>query len=155
MTIIRLQTVKHQEWQQVAPFVDTLIMPTASFFIEQKQLPFQSFERMEMVAQRVEQNLQGRVFLLPTIVDYGMAPEMFSSVIRNTIDTFQNSGFSHIIVLVDEKHAYISSKEYQESSAFSLLTHIVPCESEDESWELEHHVRGITEAIVRNWQISF
>lgn len=152
---MRLQTLKRQEWQQVAPFVDTLIVPIASFFIEQKQLSFQSFDRMEMIAQRVEQSLQGRVFLFPTIVDYGMDPELFSTVIRNTIDTFQNSGFSHIIVLADEKHAYISNEEYQESSAFSLLSNIVPCESEDDSWDLEHYVREITEAIVRNWQISF
>lgn len=152
---MRLQTVKRQEWQQVAPFVDTLIVPIASFLIEQKQLPFQSFDRMEMVAQRVEQNLQGRVFLLPTIVDYGMAPEMFSSVLRNTIDTFENSGFTHIIVLTDEKHAYISNEENQESSAFSMFTITVSCESEEDSWELERHVSEITEAIVRNWQISF
>ncbi|TCP69089.1 DUF2487 family protein [Baia soyae] len=153
--MMKLYTVEDQEWQQVAPFVDTLILPVASCFMEHKQLPFQSFHRLERVAERVEQGLQGRVFLLPTIVDYGMAPELFRSVIHNTVQSLQKSGFTHLVVLTDEKHTYLENDESADLPVFSTITRIVSCGSGDDTWELEKHVRETTEAIVQNWQNSY
>ncbi|SFX00220.1 Protein of unknown function [Thermoactinomyces sp. DSM 45891] len=152
--MMKLYTVDNKEWQQVAPFVDTLILPVASCFIEQKQVP-QSFHRLERVAERVEQGLQGRVFLLPTIVDYGMAPELFRSVIHNTVQSLQKSGFSHLVVLTDEKHAHMEGDEKPDSPVLSTFTKVVSCELEDDTWELEKHVRETMEAIVQNWQNSY
>ncbi|SDY97964.1 DUF2487 family protein [Thermoactinomyces sp. DSM 45892] len=153
--MMKLCTVDDQEWQQVAPFVDTLILPVASCLMEQKQVPFQSLHRLERVAERVEQGLQGRVFLLPTIVDYGMAAELFRAVIHNTVQSLQKSGFAHLVVLTDEKHTHLGDDESLDSPVFSMITKVVSCEPTDDMWELEKHVREATESIVQNWQNSY
>lgn len=152
---MKLQTLQMNEWNQFAPFVDTCILPVASFQMEQKQLPMHTYVRMESIAHRVEQSLQGRTFLLPTIVDYGFLKDEILSLICQTIATFETSGFTYVVVLLDDKHAYISERELCTSPHLFVNSISISSESESDSDNIEEHVSKITQEIVQLWQNSF
>lgn len=93
---MRLATMDLQDWQEQAPFVDTLCLPIYELQFANKQLDIVRGREIERIASLVEKKLTGRLLLLPA-----MSYVFDKAYLARVIDKLQQSGFNYLLLLTD------------------------------------------------------
>ncbi|MCS1351000.1 YpiF family protein [Mechercharimyces sp. CAU 1602] len=97
---MKLANVNNEEWNTFAPYVDTILLPVARLGFHEKEL-HSSEQVIEEIAGEVEQELQGRLLLMPTI-SYGKDLSTLQLYIRSIVEEWKSSSFYHIVILAAE-----------------------------------------------------
>jgi hypothetical protein len=134
--------MKEEEWKAVAPYVDTLCLPIFPASVRNKELTGSAAARAVKVAELVEEELKGRLLLMPPLPFSGEM-EAFLSYLKSVLKDWKESGFHHIFLLQTEGVLEFSS--VNSIGATTLLT--IPDEGEP-----DETAAGICDSIIALWE---
>jgi hypothetical protein len=149
---MKLVTLKHSEWQQVAPYVDTLILPVYQVEIQEKRLYVEKGKQLERVVSTLENRLAGRVLLLPAISYIGHNRFTFSSYMMEVVKAFSQSGFTYLILVVDGTIGLDEEWNHEEGQLLKTIHISLQLEDQMTSEEIEDQVGNIYQQILDIWQ---
>ncbi|SFS94676.1 DUF2487 family protein [Marininema halotolerans] len=95
---MRLTKLAQDEWLRSAPFVDTLLIPVYRIGMTDKNPDLDEAKFTEKIARGVEQELTGRLLLMPA-VPYGAEKNVFLHYVNDVIRQFSSSGFHYCFVI--------------------------------------------------------
>ncbi|SDW59507.1 Protein of unknown function [Marininema mesophilum] len=100
---MRLTRLERDEWKRTAPFVDTLLIPVYRIGITNKNPDLTEAKGTEKLARLVEEELTGRLLLMPAIC-YGSAKEEnFLRYVKDVGKQLRNSGFHHCFLMGNDE----------------------------------------------------
>ncbi|WP_168188858.1 DUF2487 family protein [Thermoflavimicrobium daqui] len=123
---MRLMDMNTTEWQQFAPYIDTLCIPISSFSLQEKQLNRLQAQRVEQITKRFEKKLMGRVLLLPPISYVGKDSSVFLSYLNEVMTDLSQLSFHYLILVIDGQYKYIEEVDLTHLSFMDSVVHMVP-----------------------------
>ncbi|WP_175482462.1 DUF2487 family protein [Thermoflavimicrobium dichotomicum] len=151
---MRWTEIKQNEWEQLAPYVDTLCLPIYSFDLTEKKWNRRQAEIIEQIAQRFEKRLMGRVLLLPAISYMGKDAEIFSSYLNEVIQELAGFSFHYLVMVADGKSNYIRKEQLPDCSPMQVLVHEI---TEAEEWneeQMDQEIMDLYNKTINLWQTN-
>ncbi|MBA4496060.1 DUF2487 family protein [Paenactinomyces guangxiensis] len=149
---MRLSTLEISEWRQNAPYIDTLCLPVYSIHIEEKQILDQQGRSVERVARLLEKKLTGRLLLLPAITYTSKDEKVFLSYLNEVIGQLSRSGFYHLILITDERHASLCGNLEIQTDAVQLLCYSLDFGENSTEEQIEQRAEVLYQKVVNMWQ---
>jgi creatinine amidohydrolase/Fe(II)-dependent formamide hydrolase-like protein len=160
-----LHNLPYDKLEELLPYIDTLILPIGSLTIpKQAADPIgKDLQLVRRVATGVEQQLTGRVFLLPEVIhtnfelpeQFGMAVEILGKYLYESLLSFKQPGFEKIVLLYgnEELSAVIeqTSSKLLEAGLRVMVQPIVWQEGSNET-DFDMNVQQIVQNIIDFWQ---
>lgn len=151
MRLTSLRTAK-EEWKKNAAYVDTLCLPVYGFQLINKEPGLDEMEAVERITARLEQELAGRLLLLPPLSYIGKNKTIVNQYLQETIASFSEAQFHHMVIISPKGHLEAEAIQ-PEGIPFTLK--LLPIEIDNLSLEDSTEVTAIAESlrneIVRIW----
>lgn len=106
---MHLVNLPYNKLEELLPYIDTLIVPIGSFGIPSNEdLPIgNDLLQVRKIADGIEQQLAGRVFLLPEVMvtnfelsaSYGISSPILGNYLYEMLLSFKEAGFERIVLL--------------------------------------------------------
>ncbi|MFC4078072.1 DUF2487 family protein [Salinithrix halophila] len=139
---MRLTNLDMEEWKQSAPYVDSLLVPVYGIRLPGKQPELFGPRLTERVAKAVEQELTGRLLLMPAIPYQGLDDKVFFSYIDSVVRELAPYGFHHLFFLGEGK---LFPRGLEEAGYRWINL-------EPEKRGLEEETESVIQLIVRVWE---
>lgn len=144
---MRLTTLRQEEWEKVAPYIDTLCLPVYRITFSEKQIQLEERRIVEEVAERVEKALAGRLLLLPAITyEGGDDREVFRNYMNSVLSELLRSSFHHLVVVLPEDLAEAAEDRER------VMYHPLPVRDDATEEEIDGWSGALWKRIIGLWQ---
>ncbi|MDR6224486.1 DUF2487 family protein [Desmospora profundinema] len=141
---MRLSQVDPDEWNQLAAYVDTVLLPVYRIRFPDKRLDVEEAKRINRVAAKVEAELQGRLLLTSPIPYTTEQTDVWHRYLEEVVHDLAASPFPHVVILAPAEWNW---------TAFTMEPGVLRVNiSADE--EVETAVNRVIDQIVSMWQTS-
>jgi hypothetical protein len=147
---MRLWTMDQREWQTVAPFVDTLVLPVCPVELKEKRLFLDLAKGIERIADGLESRLAGRILLLPPVYYVPQNPDVLKSYFEEIIKDMKETGFDHLVVVGAEEPDRPADGDGQ--GPVKILWHTTGKEIETGTDAWEEELEKLYNDILNLWQ---
>jgi hypothetical protein len=96
---VRLSQVKADEWDQMAPYVDTVLLPVYRIRFPEKRLDVAEAKRINRVAALVEEELKGRLLLTSPIPYTTEHTDVWEHYLCEVVRDLAAAPFPHVVIL--------------------------------------------------------
>ncbi len=135
-------------------YIDTALVPLVKIsFSSDSEISGNDYKYIQLLAERLEQQLKGRILLLPALVYFNSFPdEQIKSMITSWKEELLNEGFRHIFFLsTDSTYLNIIADQYTELLyvASIPLTHL---EANHLQSIIDYQIEKLWPQIINRWQ---
>lgn len=99
---MRLLEQTEEAWSNVAPYLDSLLLPVYRYKLEEKQLQLTEADLIEYIAEELEKRLIGRVLLLPAFTLLGDNVRALEQIVTSASMELVHSGFHYSFLVIIE-----------------------------------------------------
>jgi hypothetical protein len=146
---VKWMTLQKREWQEVAPYVDTLILPLYTLRMQAKQFDVERGKQLEQVIDLLEHQCTGRVLWLPAVPVIASPPSVsFSAYMIEWATELVQSGFTYLILLTDGTISIELEEEWKSENRLFFI-------SLQQEEEIEQQVENIYQQILHLWERSY
>lgn len=164
---MHLHNLPYNKLEELLPYIDTLILPIGSLAIPKRaEDPIgKDLQLVRRVATSVEQQLTGRVFLLPEVMhanfqlpeQTGMAEGILGKYLDETLVSFKRLGFEKMVLLYGNSELAavleVTSANLRETGLRVALQPIALASQEESSDAgIDMLVQQIVQNIIDFWQ---